>query len=100
MVPRMGVPSFQVSSQVLDPGWISIALEKFSFAVSPVAAGSHKWVHDTRRDELFLVFRTVRQPQGGDKYESRLIMSVSVGSEILVRAMLLLLQFRRSERKH
>jgi hypothetical protein len=94
--PRMVAPPSQVPSRALDPGWITIALEKFSFAVSPVGAGSHQWVHDTRRDELFLVFRSVRPPQGGDKFESRLIMSVSVGSENLVRATLL----RSFERKH
>lgn len=84
----MATPPSHVSSQALDPGWTAIALEKFSFAVSPMGAGSHQWVHDARRDELYLVFRSVRQPQGEDRFDSQLIMSVSAGSETLVRATL------------
>jgi hypothetical protein len=84
MRSRMAAAPSQVSSQALEPGWITIALEKFSFAVSPIGSGSHQWVHDTRRDELFLVFRSVRQPRGDGTFDSRFVMSVSVGSETLV----------------
>jgi hypothetical protein len=74
----------QVSSQVLDPEWKAIPLEKFSSAVSPLGAASHHWVHDIRKDDLFLVFRPVRLPCGGDMFETRLMMTVSAGVEILV----------------
>ena len=87
---KMGLPLSQVPSQALDHQLATLALEKFSFAVTTVGAGSHQWVHDTRRDELFLVFRQTWPSQGEDRADERLLMSVSVGSQTLVSSTLAL----------
>ncbi len=80
----MAASQSKASSQALDPEWTTITLEKFSFAVSAEGARAHQWVHDARRDELFLVFRTHRLGYGEGEYESQLIMTVSAGAEVLV----------------
>lgn len=87
---KMGLPLSQVPSQALDHQLATIALEKFSFAVTTVGAGSHQWVHDTRKDELFLVFRQTGQSQGEDRADGRLLMSISVGIQTLVGLTLVL----------
>lgn len=86
----MGLPLSQVPSQGLDHQLATIALEKFSFAVTTVGATSHHWVHDTRRDELFLVFRQTWQSHGEDRADGQILMSVSVGSQTLVSSTLVL----------
>ena len=80
----MAASQSQASSQALDPAWLSVPLEKFSFAVSPTGAATHQWVHDTRRDDLFLVFRPVRLFHDDNEYENSMMMSVSAGGLLLV----------------
>lgn len=87
---EIGLPLSQVPPQALDHQSVAIALEKFSFAATTAGAGSHQWVHDTRRDELFLVFRETRQSQREDRADGRLLMSVSVRSQTLVSSTLTL----------
>jgi hypothetical protein len=86
----MGLPLSQVPSQAFGHQLATIALEKFSFAVTPVGAGSHQWVHDTRKDELFLAFRQTQHSQGENRAEGQLVMSISAGSQTLVSLTLVL----------
>jgi hypothetical protein len=86
----MAPPLSLFPSQALDHQLKTIALEKFSFAVNLVGSGSHQWVHETRADELFLVFRAIQHSQGEDRADGRLAMSVSVGNQILVSLTLIL----------
>lgn len=83
--PPMAGPQSKLCSQGLDPEWITIPLEKFSFAISPLEARTHQWVHDSRRDDLFLVFRPERLPRGNGGFEKTTLMIVLAGADILVR---------------
>ena len=80
----MATSQSQLSSQALDPEWVTIPLEKFSYAVSPPEARAHHWVHDSRRDELFLVFRPERLPREDGTYGKTTLMIVLAGGDILV----------------
>jgi hypothetical protein len=59
-------------------------LEKYSAAVSPEGARSHRWTHDLRKHLLQLTFKTVELPLEGSQYEKRPLMVVSAGRETLV----------------
>jgi len=87
----MAIPLSQIPSRVLDDQLASVPLEKFSFAVTTLGTGNHQWVHDNRADKLFLVFRQTRQSQCGDAVDNPLLMSVTAGSQILVRLSAVLL---------
>ena len=74
----MSLPALQLPSQNLDKQLAAVPLEKFSFAVTTLGTGSHQWVHENRADKLFLAFRCE------DATENSLIMSVTVGIQIVV----------------
>jgi hypothetical protein len=82
---RMAASQFQISSQSSFPDCITVALEKFSFAVSPTGTIIHQWVHESRRNGLSLDFRRTKLSHEDGRYEHSLVMSVSAGSgELLV----------------
>ena len=80
----MPLSQSQLPSKMIDPEWVTITLEKFSFAVSPLEARSHQWVHDSRRDELFLVFRPERLLHKNGINEKTTLMIVLAGADVLV----------------
>ena len=80
----MAASQSQLSTKALDSEWITIPLEKFSFAVSPLEAITHQWVHNNRRNELFLVFRPERLSRDDGGYYKTTIMNVLAGADLLV----------------
>lgn len=71
-------------SGIFHPASKSISLEKYSSAVSREGSRSHRWVHDTRKDLLTLIFKPVDILIDDGRTETHLFMAVTAGRDTLV----------------
>lgn len=81
---RMEPSQLRLFSGTFHPASKSIPLEKYSSAVSREGSRSHRWVHDTRKDLLTLVFKPVDISIDDGRTETRLFMTVTAGRDTLV----------------
>ncbi len=72
-------------SQSAAAQWTCLPLAKFSYATSLSEHDAYiNWVHLPQRDNLFVVFDTIRIRLSGNRYEERKVLKVVCGSDILV----------------
>ncbi|KUJ12432.1 uncharacterized protein LY89DRAFT_722057 [Mollisia scopiformis] len=89
---------YQVSSQALDPDWISLSIAKFSYNTSPHGTKTYTWNHITTRPDLSFVIRNVRSISADREQEARVVMKITAGAEEMVRR--LQVKFRSHEDYH
>jgi hypothetical protein len=76
----------QLSSQVQDPNWVSVPVAKFSHNNSPYGTKSFIWIHINHRNDLDFVIRNARVVDDYGNFQDRILMKVTGGAEVLVRA--------------
>ncbi len=74
----------QVSSQALDPDWVSVSIAKFSHNTSPYGTRTYTWNHISTRNDLDFVIRNARCIDEEGKHDTRVIMKVTGGADVLV----------------
>ncbi|KAI9818791.1 MAG: hypothetical protein M1827_007611 [Pycnora praestabilis] len=73
-----------ISTQVAQPQWTSLELEKYSFAMSANQFDPQtNWVHHPLRDNLFAVFDSERVWISGSQCQERKLLKVIGGAEVL-----------------
>ncbi|KAF8858048.1 hypothetical protein BDZ45DRAFT_623027 [Acephala macrosclerotiorum] len=73
----------QISSQALDPDWVSLSILKFSHNTSPYGTKTYTWSHISTRPDLDIVIRNTRCVDEQGKYETRVIMKVGAGADVM-----------------
>lgn len=74
----------QISSQIHDPGWVSIPFAKFSHNTSPYGTRNFVWNHVGTRNDLDFIVREVKLVDDKGNYTNRVLMRLTAGAEILV----------------
>lgn len=74
----------QISSQSLGPDWVSVSIAKFSHNTSPYGTKTYTWNHISTRNDLDFVIRNARCVDEEGKQDTRIIMKVTAGAEIIV----------------
>ncbi|CZR52372.1 uncharacterized protein PAC_02249 [Phialocephala subalpina] len=73
----------QTSSQALDPDWVSLSIVKFSHNTSPYGTKTYTWSHISTRPDLDIVIRNARCVDEQGKHDTRVIMKVSAGADVM-----------------
>lgn len=81
----------QISSQGLDPDWVSLSIVRFSHNTSPYGTRTYTWNHVNTRGDLDFVVRNARYFDEQGNHGTRVIMKVSAGADEMVHDQMLLL---------
>ncbi|KAF4637206.1 hypothetical protein G7Y89_g877 [Cudoniella acicularis] len=73
----------EVFSQGQDPVWASISIAKFSHNTCPYGTRTFTWTHVGERNDLDLVFRSVRVVDDQGNFTERLFLKITAGAELL-----------------
>lgn len=74
----------QLQQQLPDASWISVPFKKFSYNTGRVGSKMNSWTHVGPCNDLNLVIRDARVIDSQGNYNTRVMMKVSKGAEVLV----------------